>query len=85
MPWVEGLAGNGSPKDVVILTGLQYLCGLDMTHDDDLDLVHHGAPGSYVLPDDEVRRRFTVWLKYCSEHDADLIAWLQTRLANRSG
>ena len=80
VPWVEGDAAHGHPKDLMVASGLQYLHGLDMTTTPETpNLVSHGGAGSYVLSADEITARLEYWLVMCREYDDDPEGFVQRR------
>lgn len=53
----------------MVVTGLDYIHGLDMAYSDVPHLVHHGKPGTYLLTIEEVGDRFAHWLALCADYD----------------
>jgi hypothetical protein len=72
VPWVEGDAAHGRPRDLMVSSGLQYLHGLDMTANPETPgSIGHGGQGNYVLSVDEIAARLDHWLVMCREYDDD--------------
>ncbi|MEU7630298.1 hypothetical protein AB0C34_09975 [Nocardia sp. NPDC049220] len=67
--WVEDADADG-PRDVMVMSGLQYLHGLDMTANPAApNIVSHGGSNPYVLSQIEMQARLEHWLTACSESE----------------
>ena len=78
--WSEPLYLSWQGGDPIVLMGLTYLHGLDMTYRSaDRRLTGHGPPGEYVLTQDDVAARFEYWLQECRSHDRDPERWKSER------
>lgn len=72
VPWIEGDRDHATLPDPLVLTGLTYLHGLDMTVVPERPgALTHGGPGPYLLSDGEVADTLAQWLRRCHEYDQD--------------
>ncbi|MFN8167525.1 MAG: hypothetical protein U0S36_01930 [Candidatus Nanopelagicales bacterium] len=74
--WAEPFVLADTPsEDVMVMSGLQSIHGLDMTErSEDGTLIGHGPPGPYVRTLEEVRDVLDNWRARCLEWDADPVA-----------
>jgi hypothetical protein len=84
VPWVERI-DVGRPGDSMVMSGLQYLHGLDMTAGATAPggagpYVAHGGPDPYLLSDREVATGLNHWLGICREYDDDPAGFVARRL-----
>ena len=75
--WAEPLmlADYQTQPDTMVMQALQHLHGFDLSQGDDERLVHHGPPGTYVRPPEDIAAELEAWRLRCQEHDADPVGW----------
>jgi hypothetical protein len=74
------LAEYDEQPDVLVMRGLQYLHGFDMTYrSQDHNFIGHGSPGAYVRTLQEIAVELGAWRVRCEEFDADPAKWLPDR------
>jgi hypothetical protein len=74
------LAEYDEHPDVLVMQGLQYLHGFDMTYrSEGHNVIGHGLPGTYLRTLEQVAVELAAWRARCEEFDADPAQWLADR------